>query len=49
MQIALEKTSGWRQRIASALNAPIEAPAVTISMSGARQSARIAGTTSSTM
>ena len=46
MQIAVRNTSGKRHSTASALNAPIEAPAVMISMSGDSQSARIAGTTS---
>ena len=45
-QIAFEKTSGWRQIAASALNAPIDAPAAITSMSGALQSERMSGITS---
>ena len=46
MAIASEKTSGCRQTDATALKAPIEAPATTISTSGDWQSVRMAGTIS---
>ena len=45
-QMASEKTSGWRQIAARALNAPIEAPVTTTSRLSSLQSARMAGTTS---
>ena len=46
MPTAARNTSGNRQSTASALNAPIEAPAATIGSSAPPRSARIAGTTS---
>ena len=46
MPTAARNTSGNRQSTASALNAPIEAPAATIGVSSPPRSARIAGTTS---
>jgi hypothetical protein len=49
MQTAVRNRSGWRQITASALKAPIDAPATTISIAGSRQSSRMAGTTSATM
>jgi len=46
MAIARRNTSGCRQIVATALNAPIDAPAVMISISGDEQSLRIRGTIS---
>jgi hypothetical protein len=49
MPIAAAKTSGYRHRTATALNAPIEAPVAITSMAWPPRSAWIAGTTSQRM
>src|SRR5215813_8386223 len=46
MPMAAEKTSGYRHRAATALNAPMEAPVVITSMAWPPRSAWMAGTTS---
>ena len=49
MPMAAAKTSGYRHRTATALNAPIEAPVVITSMARPPRSAWMAGTTSHLM